>query len=82
MAIIIEGRHDKAEKKLPLNILVPQMTVYSGSIAFTNIICSAKEDIAGTLKVANLEVISQKRADGRQINPYDVYIKLTYETKQ
>jgi valyl-tRNA synthetase len=82
MAIISEGRHDKAEKKLPLNISVPQLTIYSGSVAFTNIICSAKEDIAGTLKVANLEVITQKLADGRQINPYDVYIKPTYETKK
>ena len=78
IAIIGEVRHDKAEKKLPLNAPVKKLVVYAGSDENAKVICSASGDIAGTLKVNNIQVLSEKRSEGRQVNSYDVYIKAEY----
>jgi valyl-tRNA synthetase len=78
IAIIGEVRHEKAEKKLPLNAPVKSLVVYAGTNENAKVICSAKGDIAGTLKVTNMEVLSEKRSEGRQVSPYDVYIKAEY----
>ncbi len=78
IAVIGEVRHDKAEKKLPLNSPVKKLTVYAGTDENAKVICSASGDIAGTLKVTNIEVLSEKRSEGRQVSPYDVYIKAEY----
>jgi hypothetical protein len=71
-------RHDKAEKKLPLNAPVKNLTIYAVSIENATVICSCSADIAGTLKVANTQVLAEKRCEGRQVNPYDVYVKVEY----
>ena len=78
IAIIGEVRHEKAEKKLPLNAPVKNLIVYAGSDENAKVICSASGDIAGTLKVTNIEVLSEKRSEGRQVSPYNVYIKAEY----
>jgi valyl-tRNA synthetase len=78
IAIIGELRHDKAEKKLPLNAPLKNLIVYAGSDENAKVICSASEDIAGTLKVSNIQVLAEKRSEGRQVIPYDVYVKAEY----
>jgi valyl-tRNA synthetase len=75
IAVISEVRHDKAEKKLPLNAPVKNLIIYAGSDENAKIISSGSADIAGTLKVANIQVLSEKQCEGRQVSPYDVYIK-------
>jgi valyl-tRNA synthetase len=78
VAIIGEVRHDKAEKKLPLNAPVKNLQVYAVTEEMAKVVCSAKGDIVGTLKVGNLEVIAEKPTECRQVNPYEIYIKAEY----
>ena len=78
IAIIGEVRHDKAEKKLPLNAPVKKLIVYAGSEENAKVICSASGDIAGTLKLTNIEVLAEKRSEGRQVSSYDVFIEVEY----
>jgi valyl-tRNA synthetase len=78
VAVISEARHDKAEKKLPLNTPVKSLIVYAGTDENAKVVCSASGDIAGTLKVTDIEVVAEKRNEGRQVAPYDVYIKAEY----
>ena len=78
IAIISEVRHDKAEKKLPLNAPMKRLVIYAGSKENAKVIDSNKGDIAGTLKVADMEVLAEKRSEGRQVSSYDVYVKAEY----
>ena len=78
IAVISEVRHDKAEKKLPLNAPVKNLIIYAGSDENAKVIHSGSADIAGTLKVANIQVLPEKRSEGRQVSPYDVYIRAEY----
>ncbi len=78
IAIISEVRHDKAQKKLSLNAPMKSLVIYAGSEENAKVINSNKEDIAGTLKVTDMEVLSEKRSEGRQVSPYDVYVKAEY----
>jgi valyl-tRNA synthetase len=78
IAVISEVRHDKAEKKLPLNAPVKNLIIYAGSDENAKVIHSGSADIAGTLKVANIQVLPEKRSEGRQVSPYEVYIKAEY----
>lgn len=78
IGIISEGRHEKAEKKLPLNAPIKNLIIYAGSDENAKVISSGSADIAGTLKVANIQVLPEKRREGRQISPYNVYIKAEY----
>jgi len=78
IALISEARHDKAENKLPLNTPMKSLKVYAGNDENAKVICSASGDIAGTLKVARIEVLAEKRMEGRQVSSYDIYIKGEY----
>jgi valyl-tRNA synthetase len=78
IAIIAEVRHEKAEKKLPLNAPVKNLSVYAVNEDTARIVCSAKGDIAGTLKVLNLEVVAEKPGGCRQVGSFEVYIKAEY----
>ena len=78
MAIMSGVRQNKAENKLPLNAPVKTVDIYSGSLETANVINSVKEDIAGTLKIANVRVHPEKRSDGKQISPYDVSFQIEY----
>jgi valyl-tRNA synthetase len=66
MAVITEVRREKAEKRMPLNSLVKKLTVYAGDRETAEIIKEGGEDIAGTCKVAGLEVFAEK-GSGREI---------------
>ncbi len=78
VAIMGEVRHDKAEKKMPLNAPVKTLTVYAGSEENASVVRSGGGDIAGTLKVSNFNVVAEKRSEGRQVGQYDVYLVAEY----
>jgi valyl-tRNA synthetase len=78
MAIMSGVRQDKAENQLPLNAPVKTLDVYAGSAETANVINSVKEDIAGTLKIAEVRVHPEKRSDGRHVSPYDVSFQIEY----
>ncbi len=70
MAIIVEVRREKAEKHLPLNTQVKKLTVYAGEKATARIIDACKEDIAGTCKIADVEILAEK-GEGKEIKSYE-----------
>ena len=78
IGIISEVRHDKAEKKLPLNAPVKNLIVYVANDENAKVICSASGDIVGTLKITNIQVLSEKRSEGRQVGSSDMYIRAEY----
>jgi valyl-tRNA synthetase len=77
IAIMGEVRHDKAEKKMPLNAPIKNMTIYAGNAETAGIIKQGCIDIASTLKIENITVLPEK-GEGRQVAPYEVYIKTEY----
>jgi valyl-tRNA synthetase len=78
VSIIGEVRHDKAEKKMPLNASVKTLIIYVGSDELAKAINLGCSDIAGTLKVAKVDVIAKKFSEGRQVGQYDMYVKVEY----
>jgi valyl-tRNA synthetase len=77
MAIIIEVRREKAEKHLPLNTKIAKLTIYANEKTTTEMISQGKEDIAGTCKVADIQVLPQK-GEGREIKLHDVRFAAEY----
>jgi valyl-tRNA synthetase len=69
MALITEIRREKAEKRKPLNSPIKRVKIYAGKTEFAKIISENKEDIAGTCKILQLEILSVK-GDGRQIREF------------
>ena len=78
MAIMSAVRQDKAENKLPLNAPVKTLEVYAGSAETANVILSVKEDIAGTLKIAEVRVHPEEQNNGKQVHPYYVSFNIEY----
>jgi valyl-tRNA synthetase len=78
IAVMSEVRRDKAEKKLPLNAPIENLTVYAGNAEIADAINQGCVDIAATLKIENIKVISEKLGEGRQVGQYEVYIKPEY----
>jgi valyl-tRNA synthetase len=76
-AIMSEIRRDKAEKKLPLNAPIKNLTIYAVDDAAAAAIKQGTVDIAATLKVENIKVLAEK-AETRQVAQYTVYIKPEY----
>jgi len=66
MALITEIRREKAEKRKPLNSPIKRVKIYAGKSEFAKIISENKEDIAGTCKISQIEILSEK-GKGRQI---------------
>ncbi len=77
-AVMSEIRRDKAEKKLPLNAPIKNLTIYAKDDATAVIIRQGTVDIAATLKIENIKVIAEKQAEGRQVAQTEVYIKPEY----
>jgi valyl-tRNA synthetase len=71
MAIITEVRREKAEKHLPLNAKIAKLTIYAGEKTSAEMITQGQEDIAGTCKAADIQVLSEK-GKGREVKPYDI----------
>ena len=71
MAIITEVRKEKAEKHLPLNAQVKKLTVYTEGKETAEAINQGREDIEGTCKVTEMQILSQEGA-GRKIEPHKI----------
>jgi valyl-tRNA synthetase len=78
IAVMSEVRRDKAEKKLPLNSPVKNLTIYAGNAETADVIRQGCRDIAATLKIENIKVLPEKRLEGRQVSQYDVCIQTEY----
>jgi valyl-tRNA synthetase len=66
MAVITEIRREKAEKRKPLNAPIKRLKIYAGNSKSASVISENKEDIIGTCKILQLEILSAK-GDGRQV---------------
>jgi valyl-tRNA synthetase len=79
IAVIGEVRREKAEKRLPLNTQIKKLTVYAGNQKTAEIIKEGRDDIVGTCKVANLEVLAGT-GSGRELAQYpEVTFSSEYE---
>ncbi|NIO37682.1 valine--tRNA ligase [Candidatus Bathyarchaeota archaeon] len=70
MAVISEIRREKAEKRLPLNTQISKLTIYSGGKGKAETIIKGKEDISGTCKVDEIEIVP-RQGDGTEVKPYN-----------
>ncbi len=77
-AIMSEVRRDKAEKKMPLNAPVKNLTIYAKDAATAIAIRQSCTDIAATLKIEHLKVEAEIKAEGRQVAQTETYIKPEY----
>jgi valyl-tRNA synthetase len=77
-AIMSEIRRDKAEKKMPLNASIKNLTVYAKDPATAVAIRQGCIDIAATLKIEEIKVEAEVKTDGRQVAQTGVYIKPEY----
>ena len=71
IATIGEIRRDKAERKMPLNTPIKKLIIYAGSKKGEHILNQAMEDIAGTCKTEEIEIVPKKRnGKGREVKDY------------
>jgi len=77
MAVITEVRREKAEKHLPLNTQIKKLTIYAGEKNAEQMITEGQVDIAGTCKVAAIEVLPRD-GEGREVKPYTVQFLAEY----
>jgi valyl-tRNA synthetase len=66
VAVITEIRRDKAEKRKPLNTPIKLVRIYAANGEFAKILAENREDIIGTCKIQNLEILPEK-GEGRQV---------------
>jgi valyl-tRNA synthetase len=71
IAVITEVRREKSEKHLPLNTKISTLKIYSAEPETAKMIEQGREDIAGTCKAAEIQILSEK-GNGRQIEPYGI----------
>jgi len=69
MGVITEIRREKAEKRKSLNTPIKRVKIYAGNSKFASIISENREDIAGTCKILQLEILSEK-GKGRQVQEF------------
>lgn len=77
-AIMSEVRRDKAEKKMPLNAPVKNLKIYASNAETAGAIRQGCTDIAATLKIETIRVVSQKLSGGRQVAQSEVFIETEY----
>jgi valyl-tRNA synthetase len=71
MAVISEIRREKAEMRKPLNTEIDRVKLYAGNSRFASIISENKEDIMGTCKISQFEILSEKgKGKGRQVQEF------------
>jgi valyl-tRNA synthetase len=76
-AVMSEIRRDKAEKKLPLNAPIKNLTIYAADPVAVKALQQGCVDIAATLKIEKTAVVAEK-GEGRQVAQYEVTIKPEY----
>jgi len=69
MALITEIRREKAEKRKPLNAQIKEVQIYAGTSEYARVISENKEDIVGTCKILQLEILSEK-GEGRKVQGF------------
>ena len=67
MALIEDVRRKKAAQKLPLNIPILSLEVYTTNQANADLINSSKNDIAGTLKVVGDFKVIPQAGQGQEV---------------
>jgi valyl-tRNA synthetase len=77
-AVMSEVRRDKAEKKMPLNATIKNLTIFAGTDETSDAIKKGSADIAATLKIEKVNVLSEKHPEGRQVGQSEVYLKVEY----
>jgi valyl-tRNA synthetase len=78
MAVITEVRREKAERHVSLNTQIKKLTVFAGNKGSAKALMESKEDIAGTCKASNVEILPEK-GEGRAVEPYvDVHFVTEY----
>jgi len=75
VAVMSAFRNFKAENKQALNAPYSSLTINAGSVEAADALNASFEDIKGTLKVEELIITSDKKSDGRQVSPYDIYFE-------
>jgi hypothetical protein len=61
-----------------LNTQVKRLTIYAGGKEKAEAIALGKEDIEGTCKVAETQILQEKGL-GREIPPFDISFKAQFE---
>jgi len=69
MSVITEIRREKAEKRKPLNAQIKKVKLYAENSEFASVLCENKEDIAGSCKISEIEVLPEK-GEGRQVQEF------------
>ncbi len=70
VAVINEIRREKSERHVSLNAQVKKLVVYAGTGESAKMLIDGKEDIAGTCKIADLQILARK-GEGREVKPYN-----------
>ncbi|MCW4025370.1 MAG: valine--tRNA ligase [Candidatus Bathyarchaeota archaeon] len=78
IAVMAEVRKDKAENKKSLNAPVKNITVYAADAKTATMIEAGKADLAATLKVENLQILSEKSVEGRVVGQTEITVKIEY----
>ncbi|MFQ6086494.1 MAG: valine--tRNA ligase [Candidatus Bathyarchaeia archaeon] len=69
IAVIEEIRRDKAERRKPLNTVIKNITIYTGTTKSAHILNLAQEDIRGTCKIEKMQILARK-GKGREVRDY------------
>jgi len=69
IAAIAEIRKDKAERRMPLNTPIKKLRIYAGSHDEAQALLQAKEDIIGTCKIEEFEVLPEE-GEGKSLEGY------------
>jgi valyl-tRNA synthetase len=78
ITILGEIRNDKAQKKIPLNVPIKNVTVYVENTETAQIIQKGATDITSTLKIENFKISFDKPVQGKQIPSIEIYIQTEY----
>jgi valyl-tRNA synthetase len=80
IAMINAVRRDKAEKRMPLNTLIKKLTIYAGNAENAESLHLGKEDLAGTCKAENIEILPE-RGKGKTVEGYEeITFKAEYQS--
>ncbi len=62
-------RKEKAERKMPLNATIRNLTIYASTKEEVNILDQSKEDIEGTCKTERID-IRLEEGEGKEVPEY------------
>jgi len=69
ISVIGEIRKDKAEREMPLNAPIKKLIVYAGSKKSAHILNQTKEDVSGTCKIQEIEILPES-GEGMEVQRY------------